>query len=271
MLLTGILSLSAVLIMTFISYRASVNSAMAEARKPGRLILNFFSSSHHFLEKSNRIDLISSCMLSRGVWEELQKDLPEYTFKQAAVNPIYPTDKADKNELLLLETLSRKNDEKSAEGVLKKNGESFFYLAAPVRATQECMQCHGDPERAPQEQIDRYGRENGYNWQVGDTVAANIVYVPLNQSLQTARKDARNLFLFSSGGILLVMLIVGYFFNFYVVEPVTMLKQRAAEISLGNNIDDSIATKRSDEIGSLARAIDRLRISVQKLMEMHRR
>lgn len=268
MILTGILSLSAVLIMALVSYRTSVNNAKREAESKGRMIFNFITSSQLGFKNNNHPEIMSGLVLSRGVWEEMQKEVPGCIFRQPTVNPLYQPNKADQQELQIIDQFRKNANLKNDGGIIQKNGESFFYLATPVRVSPDCLQCHGDPENAPHEQIERYGKENGYNWTAGDTPSVNIVYVPLREELREAKTNALNLLLFSSAGIILVMLIVGYFFNHYVVRPVTMLEHRATEISLGNNLDESIATKTKDEIGSLARAVDRLRISVQKMLKM---
>jgi HAMP domain-containing protein len=52
-----------------------------------------------------------------------------------------------------------------------------------------------------------------------------------------------------------------------VVTPITKLEHRASEISLGKNLGESTNIGTNDEIGSLSRAIDRMRISVVKMLE----
>ena len=63
------------------------------------------------------------------------------------------------------------------------------------------------------------------------------------------------------------MLLVWFFFNSYLVKPITMLEARTTEISVGKNLQETITHRANDEIGSLARAIDRMRISTMKLLE----
>ena len=55
-----------------------------------------------------------------------------------------------------------------------------------------------------------------------------------------------------------------------IVKPVIMLEQRATEISLGKNLNESIVMPSQDEIGSLGRAIDRLRISIEKMLQRYK-
>ena len=64
-----------------------------------------------------------------------------------------------------------------------------------------------------------------------------------------------------------MMLILWAFFSMYVINPITMLEKRATEISLGKNLSETISTSSGDEIGSLARSVDRLRISVEKMLQ----
>lgn len=64
----------------------------------------------------------------------------------------------------------------------------------------------------------------------------------------------------------IIGLLVTAFSNWYIIRPVAMLERRATEISLGKNLDHSIVAMSEDEIGSLARAIERLRISVALML-----
>ena len=63
------------------------------------------------------------------------------------------------------------------------------------------------------------------------------------------------------------MLVLWIFFSMYIIKPITMLEERATEISLGKNLSEPIVTPSNDEIGSLARSVDRLRISVEKMLQ----
>jgi HAMP domain-containing protein len=64
----------------------------------------------------------------------------------------------------------------------------------------------------------------------------------------------------------IIGLLIFVFSDRYIIRPVAMLERRATEISLGKNLDTSIAAMSEDEIGSLARAIERLRISVPLML-----
>lgn len=61
--------------------------------------------------------------------------------------------------------------------------------------------------------------------------------------------------------IVIIGLLVFVFANRYIISPVAMLERRATEISLGRNLNQTIVASSKDEIGSLAEAIERSRIS----------
>lgn len=281
MALIAVLSLIAAVSLAVVSYQFNKRNALKEAKSRGILVYNSLISSRDYFgntqlpkiyEAAGRDifipELMSSFAVIRGVFETFKEKNPDYIFKQATKNPLVPSNKADAQELELIRLFHENKKLIDQEGRMVKNGQTYYYFAKPVRLTDAaCLECHGDPARAPEEQTDIYGTENGYHWQEGDTVSALIVYVPLRKALGEARKMAVNLFLIGSAGIALLMFLIWIFFSRYVVKPVNMLEQRATEISLGKNLGESIVTPTKDEIGSLGRAIDRLRISIEKMLQ----
>lgn len=281
MILMALLSLFASLALAYASYKFNIQNVLDEARTKGEIVFNYMRSSRNFFmnhqlpavyESAGREEfipvLMSSFAVVRGVFDSFTKTCPDYVFKQATKNPLVQENKADTRELAIIEHFQQNQQLKSSEGRITRNGEAYYYFAQPVQVTDEgCLECHGNPEDASDEQLDIYGEESGYHWKVGETVSALIVYIPIQKALDQAKELSAVLFLIGAAGIAVLMLIIWLFFRRYVVNPLVTLEQRATEISLGRNLDRSIETKGRDEIGSLGRAIDRLRISVDKLMK----
>ncbi len=284
MALIAILSLIAAVSLAVVSYKFNVGQALKEAKVKGELVYNYMSSSRDYFRTEQLPliyaaagrdifipELMSSFAVARGVFETFAKRTPDYVFKQATKNPLVPSNKADAQELELISFFHKNQNLKEKEGQMVKNGQTYYYFAQPIRVTDEtCLVCHGDPADAPDEQVDIYGEENGYGWEVGDTVSALIVYVPIQKALDKAKELATSLFLVGTAGIAILMLLIWIFFSRYIVKPVIMLEQRATEISLGKNLHESIVTPSQDEIGSLGRAIDRLRISIEKMLQRYK-
>lgn len=284
MALIAILSLIASIGLAYGSYKFNEHNALKEAKIKGKIVYNFMDSARDFfllhqlpfiyanVGRDEFIpEIMSSFKVVRGLFEQYYERNKDYIFKQATKNPLVPSNKADEEELRLIAAFNSNTDLEEKEGRIVKDGREYYYFAQPIRVKDEtCLECHGDPADAPEEQLDLYGEETGYNWQVGDTVSALIVYIPIQKALDEARQLSKLLFLFGTAGIVVLMLLIWIFFSLYVVKPVIMLEQRATEISLGKNLDQSIDMQSRDEIGSLGRAIDRLRISVQKMLQRYK-
>lgn len=283
MALIAILSLIASIGLAFGSYKFNEKNALKEAKIKGEIVYNYMSSSRDYFRMHQLPviyaavgreefipEIMSSFAVVRGVFEKFSENNSDFIFKQATKNPLVPTNKADAEELKLIAEFHQDENIKEKEGRMIKSGTEYYYFAQPIRVSDEtCLECHGDPADAPEEQIDIYGDENGYQWENGDTVSALIIYVPIQKALDEAKQLSLFLFLAGTGGIILLMLLIWVFFSLYVVRPIIMLEQRATEISLGKNLDKSIGTTSQDEIGSLGRAIDRLRISVEKMLQRY--
>lgn len=266
------------------SYKFNERNALKEAKLKGEIVYNYMSSSRDYFSQHQLPviyaavgreefipEIMSSFAVVRGVFEKFRESTTDYIFKQATKNPLVPSNKADAEELELIAEFHQDKNLTIKEGRMVKSGKEYYYFAQPIRVTDEtCLECHGDPADAPEEQLDIYGEENGYRWVNGDTVSALIVYVPIQKALDEAKKLSMVLFLIGTAGIVVLMLLIWIFFSMYVVKPIIVLEQRATEISLGKNLDKSINIQSQDEIGSLGRAIDRLRISVEKMLKRYK-
>ena len=279
-IIIGTVSLIAMIAFAFFSYQFTIKASLAEAKKKGAIVSTFLEASKSFYRNGQRPlimkivdkdrfypDIMSGFAVTRGVWDEFSKKLPDYRFKQATIDPLYPPNKADSDEYRLITEFDTNTDLKTKEGIMTKEGEDFFYFAQPVKVKKGCLRCHGDPKDAPKDQITLYGTQNGYNWQVGKTVAAYITYVPIQKAVDAARKSALTLLGYGLVGITLLSLIIWFSLEKYLVKPITRLEERATEISVGKNLDEKIELTSNDEIGTLGQAIERMRISVTKLIE----
>lgn len=281
LLLIGILSLLATIGIAFASYQFSLNNAVEEAKSKGQLVFDYIESSRQFYKQHQRntiMELIprdkfipelqSGFTLTRGVSEKFLKKNPDYIFKQASLDPLHLPNKADKDDLDIINTFKKQPDKKYDDGRIIKNGEAYYYVAKPIKVdSKKCLRCHGDIKNAPAEQKTIYGTAHGYNWKLGDIASAYIVYVPLQKSFDLAKKEAGKLVFIGAVVVAVMMAILWFFFNLYIIDPIGMLEKRATEISLGKNLNETISTSSNDEISSLARSVDRLRISVEKMLQ----
>ena len=285
LLLISFLAVVVIVVMGGASYQLNKKNALEEARDKGQLIFNYMLSGRDFFRDEQRSlilelvgkerfypELMSGFVVTRGTWEKFDEKMPQYKFKQATVDPLWPANKADTDELQLIDYFQQNPDVKEREGYVKKDGTEYYYFAKPQKvSTEKCLRCHGDPLDAPKDQAMIYGSENGYNWKLGETVSTYIVYIPIKDALLAATKTSLIIVAIGAACFFLALFVIWLFMDKRVVSPIMMLSQRAEEISLGENLATALKVENKNEIGILTESIDRLRISMLTLLERCRR
>ncbi|RJX25666.1 MAG: DUF3365 domain-containing protein [Desulfurivibrio sp.] len=280
-LIMGIFSLIATLLIGAASYKLTERNAISEAKNKGQLLFHYILAYRQYFKSQQRAlvmelveenrfypELMSGFVVTRGIWEVFKEENKGYDFKQATLDPLYPPNKADSDEIRMIGAFRQNPDLQMLEGVLDKNGERFFYLAYPIKIdSTDCLRCHGDPADAPRDQMEIYGTENGYRWQFGDTVSAYVIYVSIQEALASAKRMAGQLFLVGIGCFFLALLAMLLFLDRSVIRPIEYLSDRIEEISQGKNLQESFRPEGDDEIGILARAIEHLRLN---MLGMHK-
>ena len=76
------------------------------------------------------------------------------------------------------------------QGLTQKNQRSYYARLRAIYAEAECMACHGNPADAPEQMKAIYGIDGGYHFQLGDVVAADTVYIPVDFSFVKIKEAA---------------------------------------------------------------------------------
>jgi HAMP domain-containing protein len=203
------------------------------------------------------------------VLAKLQKDHPDYGYKEAALNPTNPRDRAVEWEADLIGEFRKTQQTKEVIGEREAHGGRTLYIARPIRiADAACLRCHSTIDAAPRPMIEKYGPANGFGWQLGEVVGAQIVSVPMAVPLARAHQ-AWTLFM---ALLSLVFVVIGVVLNamlwWLVIRPVTQLSRIADEVSMGEMGAAPFSSTANDEIGALAMAFTRMRRSLVQAMRM---
>ena len=190
----------------------------------------------------------------------LRAAFPEYSYKEAALNPTNLADRATDWEADIIRTF--RNDRARTELTLVRDtptGQSLV-LARPLEVTETaCLACHGNVADAPPAMLAIYGTGNGFGWQVGEVIGAQVVSVPM----AVAQERAWMLFGTLIGAMAAVFLVIGLLLNIVlgrmVLRPVDRIARMADAASQGRGTAAEIRHPTRDEIGRLAAAVDRLR------------
>lgn len=202
------------------------------------------------------------------VFSYLRTAYPDYTYKEATLNPTDLVDRAVDWEADVVNAF--RNDSTRTELVGQRStptGESL-YLAKPIRTDASCLACHSVPSAAPAAMVKIYGPDHGFGWKPNETVAAQIVSVPMALPIQIADRAFRNLMLWLAAISIGTLLLLNAALVVTVVRPVTRMSAAADEISKGNLDVAELPVRGSDEIATLAGSFNRMHRSLTRAMQL---
>jgi HAMP domain-containing protein len=199
----------------------------------------------------------------------LREKYPQYTYKEAALNPTNPRDQATDWETDIIQAFRNNSDIKELSGIRTTPiGESLYY-ARPIKIKNKgCLTCHSSMDVAPATMLKLYGTSNGFGWKMEEIVGSQIVSVPLSLPLNKARKEFA-VFMISLVAIFAVIfLVINIMLNQIVIKRVRDMAHVADEISTGNFEGSEFKISGKDEIADLNKSFNRMRRSLEKAMKL---
>jgi HAMP domain-containing protein len=206
---------------------------------------------------------------ANSYFSQLRKTYPEYSYKEATLNPTNPVNRATDWEADLVEEFRKSEDKKEIVGERATPNGNSLYIARPMRvSSMACLTCHDTAEDAPRTMVDKYGTANGFGWKMGDIVTAQIVSVPMKLPEQRARATF-NTFMISLAAVFGILLIaINGLLIFMVTRPVNRLSSMASSVSLGNSDISEFPVTGKDEIAELSKSFNRMARSLIEAMKM---
>ncbi|MBF2005581.1 DUF3365 domain-containing protein [Chlorogloeopsis fritschii PCC 9212] len=210
---------------------------------------------------------------AREVFENLRNKpgYRDFFYKEATLNPTNLRDKADSFETQIVERFKKESKLKEVSGFRSIPGGEIYYTARPlIVSEQKCLECHDTPERAPKSMLERYGTANGFNWKLGEIVGAQVITVPATRVIQKANQSSILIVGLVSAVFAIVIFLVNVFLNRQVVRPLKRITRLAEEVSTGH-MDVEFEQLSNDEIGNLAKAFKRMKLSLEMAMKRLKR
>jgi protein-histidine pros-kinase len=203
------------------------------------------------------------------VFDYLHKRNPEYSYKEATLNPTNLVDRASDWEGDVVNAF--RNDSTLIEKIGERDtptGRSLFY-ARPLRIDDAaCLECHSIPAHAPASMIRQYGPNNGFGWKLHEVIGAQIVSVPESLPIQIADKALRTLIVYFVAVAVIVLIVLDTVLIATVIRPVARLSRAADEISQGKLDVEDLPAQGKDEISNLAASFNRMQRSLARAMRM---
>ena len=203
------------------------------------------------------------------VLAKVEKNHPEYSYKEATLNPTNPRDRAVEWEADVIGEFRKTPDAKEYIGRRQTPAGPALFIARPIKISDSaCLRCHSTIEAAPRTLVDKYGPANGFGWQLGETVGAQMVSVPM--AVPLARADSAWVLFMSllSAVFVVIAVVLNLMLWWLVIRPVTRLASLANRVSLGELKAPHFKASGRDEIGTLARSFIRMRRSLVQAMSM---
>jgi protein-histidine pros-kinase len=192
----------------------------------------------------------------------LARRYPEFTYKEATLNPTNPRNRAVDWEEDIIKAFRNRPELTAFDGERASPLGPSLFLARPMRAGTSCLECHSTPSAAPPEMVALYGTANGFGWRANEVIAAQIVSVPVSLAVdmadRTFRQVATSVVAVAAATLLLLNLVL----FLTVIRPVSRLAALADEVSQGNLDVPEIAVTGRDELSVLAEAFNRMRRAV---------
>jgi HAMP domain-containing protein len=201
--------------------------------------------------------------------ERVRERFPEYTYKEATINPINPNSQATDWETSIIEHFRNHPEETELIGINEKSMKPYLYVAHPITVNSaNCLACHGNTSDAPWPMLDHYKPKGGFGWKLGEIVGMQIVSVPIDIALERS-SEALQVFLISLGLVFLAVLaLLNILLYFMVIKPVTHMSKVANEISMGNADAPEFDISGNNEFKTLGKSFNRMRRSLNQAMKM---
>ena len=264
----------------YISYRALQANAREEILQNARLMMDAALSSRNYtiaqvkplLDTQMKYHFLPQTVPAYAATEqfnELRKKHPDYTYKEATLNPTNPRNRAADWEADIVTVFRNSSTTSELVGERDTPTGRSLYLSRPIQVKSgSCLDCHSTAEAAPKTMLDLYGAANGFGWKMEEVIGAQIVSVPMTVPIERANKT----FTTFMGSLAVVFVAIFVLLNLMlytmVIRRVTHLAGIANQVSLGNMDAGEFKSHSKDEIGVLTESMGRMKASLLQAMRM---
>lgn len=209
-----------------------------------------------------------SAYAAKRNFDVIHAKFPDYEYREAALNPTNPIDRASDWEADIIQDFRAHPDKKEISVVRDTPTGPMLELARPLSNKPACMECHSTASAAPASMIALYGSQNGFGWKPGEVIGAQVVSVPMSASAVRA-EHIRQLFIIPFAAFLILLFVsVNVLLNFVVIRPIERIAKTAEAISMGEMDTPEYHYAGKDQIGRLAASFNRMHRSLIEAFRM---
>ncbi len=204
-----------------------------------------------------------------AIMDQLRKKYSDYTYKEAALNPTNPRNRAVEWETDVVNSFRNNTELKELSGTRETPTGPSLYLARPFQIKdKDCLACHTTADMAPAAMVKIYGPNNGFGWKHMEVIGAQIVSVPMALPILNANRAFFTFMASLSAVFVALFVILNVMMSVLIVRPVTSMSKAADEISTGNMEIPEFNESGGDEMALLRKSFNRMRRSLEKAIEL---
>jgi protein-histidine pros-kinase len=201
--------------------------------------------------------------------QNLRTKYPEYTYKEATLNPTNPASRATDWENTIIDYFRNNLEQQEIIGEHKTATGPMLYMARPIQIKDEnCLSCHGKVDDAPQTMLARYGKANGFGWKLNEVVGSQILSVPMSIPLARAEKTFYAFMVALAIVFIGVFIILNLLLQFIIIQPMKNISSIAQDVSMGKMDVAECNVHGKDEISTLGHSFNRMRRSLNNALAM---
>ena len=202
------------------------------------------------------------------IFNKVRKSYPEYSYKEATLNPTNPEDRASDWEADVIRDLRDHPGQQDRVGDRDTPAGRAIFIAYPIKADAPCLECHSTPSVAPHAMLAVYGSANGFGWKPNEIVGAQIISVPMSVPVAIANQAFRSLVVALLLTLLLAILALDAGVYWLVIRPLRIVSDSGDRISKGDKNVPPLVVSGKDEIASVIASFNRMRVSLTKALAM---
>jgi HAMP domain-containing protein len=209
-----------------------------------------------------------SAYAAKRNFDVIRAKYPDFTYREAALNPSNPQDRATDWEADIINEFRAYPGKEEISAVRSTPTGPMLELARPLVNKPACMECHDTAAKAPASMVALYGDQNGFGWKVGEVIGAQIVSVPMSASSLRA-EHIRKLFVIPFVGFLVLLFVsINLLLHFVVIRPIDRIARNAEKVSMGDIDTPEYHYGGGDQIGRLSASFNRMHRSLVEAFRM---
>lgn len=202
-------------------------------------------------------------------FNDLRSSFPEFSYKEATLNPTNPRDRAVDWEIDVVNDFRQHPDLTELvgehDGAL---GKSLFFAQPLMIKDTACLVCHSTVDAAPPSMVNMYGNANGFNWKPNEIVGAQVVSVPYSVAIKRADAVVANILYLLAGLFLALFLALNLMLAVLVFKPIRRLGLIADQVSMGRMDAPEFSAEGGDEMAKLGQSFNRMRRSLVEALQI---